>query len=205
MRMLRLLAIVPVIWLVAVCFSAPATAARAEDAPPTKSASPSKPPADTGTPARAQPAPAKLTPAPVQEKPAREPASRAKPAGKAKASTLPPTRQEHVIYLPYTKLRDVFEDEDSSIVLPYSQFLRMWDRVAKPDRRAAAPPVEAVIARADYKGTVQGDLARLEATLDVDVLVSEWARLGGVWRCGYWRGARRGRLGAAARRGGRPV
>ena len=82
-----------------------------------------------------------------------------------------------MIYLPYEKLRDVFEDEDSSIVLPYSQFLEMWNRLVQVDAPPSQPPVNGVIARADYVGSVRGDLANLEATLDVEVLSGEWARI----------------------------
>ena len=86
-------------------------------------------------------------------------------------------RQEHVIYLPFEKLRDVFEDEDSSIVLPYSQFLEMWTRLIEPDEPLKQPPVNGVITRADYVGSVKGELAHLTATLHIDVLGEDWARL----------------------------
>lgn len=89
----------------------------------------------------------------------------------------PPLRQEHIIYLPFKNLRDVFEDEDSSIVLPYAQFLEMWNRLVQPDQPPIAPPVNGVITRADYVGAVRGELVHLEATLDVEVLSAEWARL----------------------------
>ena len=46
-------------------------------------------------------------------------------------SSLP---QEHIIYLPFENLRDVFEKQDSSIVLPYAQFLEMWNRLIQPDQ-----------------------------------------------------------------------
>ncbi|NLS94912.1 MAG: hypothetical protein GXX96_22380 [Planctomycetaceae bacterium] len=88
-----------------------------------------------------------------------------------------PLPQEHVIYVPFRNLRDVFEDEDSSIVLPYSQFLEMWNRLTKPDQPIEAPPINGVITRADYVGTVQGELARFEGTFDIEVLSSDWARL----------------------------
>ena len=88
-----------------------------------------------------------------------------------------PVRQEHVIYLPFEDLRDVFEDEESSIVLPYGQFLEMWNRLIEPEKQVEKPPVNGVITRADYVGAVKGELVHLEATLDVDVLSSEWARL----------------------------
>lgn len=89
----------------------------------------------------------------------------------------PPLRQEHVIYLPFENLRDVFEDEDSSVVLPYAQFLEMWNRLVQPDEPPIQPPLNGVITRADYVGSVRGDLVHLEATLDVEVLSADWARL----------------------------
>lgn len=95
------------------------------------------------------------------------------PASDAK----PPLRQEHVIYVPFKNLREVFEREDSSIVLPYAQFLEMWNRLVQPEKPPAKPPINGVISRADYVGSVQGELAHLEATLDVEVLGAEWAQL----------------------------
>lgn len=101
----------------------------------------------------------------------------AKPPAGSAPDAQPPLRQEHVIYLPYEKLRDVFEKEDSSIVLPYGQFLEMWNRLVRPERPPIQPPASGVITRADYKGAVSGQLARLEATLDLESLSDEWARL----------------------------
>lgn len=86
-------------------------------------------------------------------------------------------RQEHVIYLPFENLREALENEDSSIVLPYAQFLEMWNKLTKPDQPIEVPPVSAVITRTDYLGTVKGDLVHLEGTLDIEVLSSGWARL----------------------------
>jgi hypothetical protein len=91
----------------------------------------------------------------------------------------PPLRQEHVVYVPFKNLRDVFEREDSSIVLPYAQFLEMWNRLIQPDQAAGPvkPPVNGVIARADYVGLVKGELVQFDAILDVEVLGDQWAQL----------------------------
>jgi len=124
-----------------------------------------------------------------QDKPAAQPPSSpqaatpaAQPADAEHPGTKEPDaklslRQEHIIYLPFKNLRDVFEDEDSSIVLPYAQFLEMWDRLIQTERPPISPPVNGVITRADYVGAVKGELVHLEATLDVEVLGAEWARL----------------------------
>ena len=100
-----------------------------------------------------------------------------KPAAAKQPDARPPLRQEHIIYLPFKNLGDVFEHEDSSIVLPYAQFLEMWNRLVQPDPQPVKPPVNGLIARADYTGSVKGELVYLDATLDVEVLSAEWAQL----------------------------
>ncbi len=183
--MLRVLFFVLVSWLVLVSWPVRGTTVWAKDPPTAKPAAKTEPQSEAETqPVGKPPAASKKlkAPKPASGKPASvafgiESPPVVQESGTTKAGGLPPVRQEHVIYVPYKKLLDVFEDEDSSIVLPYGQFLQMWSRLAKPDQRGTTPPVQAVITRADYVGAVQGDLARLKATLDVDVLVSEWARL----------------------------
>lgn len=90
------------------------------------------------------------------------------------SSSLPP---EHVVYVPFQNLRDVFENEDASIVLPYAQFLELWDRVMQPPQSPVGPPVSGVVTRVDYVGSVRGERAYLEATLYVEVLSTQWARI----------------------------
>ena len=121
--------------------------------------------------------PATQPPLPAEAAPdAAQPPDTASP-GTGASNAEPPLPQEHVIYLPFKNLRDVFEDEDSSIVLPYAQFLEMWNRLIQPDQPPVQPPVNGVITRADYVGAVKGELVHLEATLDVEVLSAEWAQL----------------------------
>ena len=139
--------------------------AAGQDSPPAAEAAPDSPPvqaAADGTPAA--PRPASL------------PADARPPAVEAGAAQ-PSVPQEHIIYLPFKNLRDVFEDEDSSIVLPYKQFLEMWNRLVQSDAATGKPPVNGVLTRAEYTGVVRGELVHLEATLDVEVLSADWAQL----------------------------
>ena len=101
----------------------------------------------------------------------------AQPAGKQPPGLESGLQHERVIYVPFKKLSDVFEREDSSIVLSYGQFLEMWNRLVQPALQPVKPPVSGVITRADYAGSVKGDLAYLDATLDVEVLGAEWTQL----------------------------
>ncbi|MDY0171181.1 MAG: hypothetical protein RBS80_31870, partial [Thermoguttaceae bacterium] len=109
------------------------------------------------------------------ETPAAKPAAEVE--GAVEGPSERPIHQEHVIYLPFENLRGALADEDSSIVLPYAQFLKMWNRLIQPEPPPAGPPVDGVITRADYVATVRGDLVHLEATLAVEVLGADWARL----------------------------
>ncbi len=111
-----------------------------------------------------------------QQPPVKQAADEKKP-NKKKNDARGSLPQEHVIYIPFKNLPDVFEREDSSIVLPYAQFLEMWTRLSAPHQKPVRPPVDGVITRADYIGSVKGELVDLEATLDVEVLDAEWARL----------------------------
>lgn len=130
-----------------------------------------------GTSSAAETPPASAPNSPVEAAPdTAVPPADAAPNAEA-ADSKPPVRQEHIIYLPYENLRDVFEQESSAIVLPYAQFLEMWNRLVQGDRPPSQPPVNGVITRAAYVGSVQGELAHLEAALDVEVLSGEWARL----------------------------
>ncbi|NUQ63299.1 MAG: hypothetical protein HUU20_12540 [Pirellulales bacterium] len=123
-----------------------------------------------------EPSPAQPPPSAKVAPDAKEPAGESN-TGTGQSDASPPVRQEHLIYLPFNKLRDVFEDEDSSIVLPYAQFLEMWNRLVQPDPPPIQPPVNGVITRADYVGSVRGELVYFDATLDVEVLSGQWAQL----------------------------
>jgi len=88
-----------------------------------------------------------------------------------------PLPQEHIIYLPFDKLHDVFEKQDSSIVLPYAQFLDMWNRLTQAKPGAQPLPVHGVISRAEYVGTVQGERVLLDVSLEIEALTADWARI----------------------------
>ncbi len=100
------------------------------------------------------------------------------PKSEAKKSNGAPPREEHVIYVPYTKLPEVFEKEGASVLLPYAQFLQLWSGVQGPIiPLPIKPPIAGLVSRADYAGKVEGELVRLRATLSIEVLGDEWVRL----------------------------
>ena len=100
------------------------------------------------------------TPAPVTEK----------------GPETPVVIREQTVYVPYTKLKDVFEKEGRGIFLPYEEFLKLW-RAANPTPdpvEPAGPPAEAVVQSSPYKGKVIGDLALFEVSYHIEALKEGW-------------------------------
>ncbi len=89
----------------------------------------------------------------------------------------PSEKFEQWIYVPYRDLKSVFDKHPSAVFLPYSEYLRLWERAAVADRVAKGPPVEGVITQADYVATVDESLARIRATLSVQVLGKSWSEI----------------------------
>ncbi len=84
--------------------------------------------------------------------------------------------REQTIYIPYEKLRKVFEKEGRGVFLPYEKFRELWQaaqtkKVATPE---AKPPVAAVITEADHEATVSKDVVQVRAVLKIEVLQEGW-------------------------------
>ncbi|MCK6481545.1 MAG: hypothetical protein L6R43_15820, partial [Planctomycetes bacterium] len=97
-------------------------------------------------------------PAARAEGPAKPPAPPA--PGPADGDLPPPSR----VYIPFEDLKRVFEKEGQGVFVPYAEFQELWRRAM--DRDGAAKPPSGV-ATALYEGRVEGDIALLEATLEV--------------------------------------
>lgn len=87
-----------------------------------------------------------------------------------------PSDWERLIYLPYKNLGGILEQEKSTVFMPYSQFLKLW-RSAKPETESSEDEVQAVISQANYLGTIENNLARIEATFKIQVLGKPWVRI----------------------------
>lgn len=124
------------------------------DTPVTPALQPVKKPTDT---------PAKSAIKPIEEAPV-------KPAAKT-------SKSEHVIYIPYSKLAEVFEKDARNVLMPFAEYQALWEAVRKMGVGTAKPPIPAVISSMDYVGVVEGELARFQAKLVVDVLTDDWLKL----------------------------
>lgn len=90
-----------------------------------------------------------------------------------------PTDREQTIYIPFSKLREVFEKEGRGVFLPYEQFQALW-KEARDHRQAPppqAPPIDAIITSALNEATVQKDVVQVEATLAIELIKQGWIQI----------------------------
>ncbi|MDB5388037.1 MAG: hypothetical protein JWM11_3683 [Planctomycetaceae bacterium] len=96
------------------------------------------------------------------------------PEVKAADSVLKP---ENLVYLPYKEFSAVLDKKNSTVFLPYAQFLELWQRARPISKDASAPLVQSVITQANYMGKIENNLARIEATFKIKVLDKAWGRV----------------------------
>ena len=80
------------------------------------------------------------------------------------------------IYVPYKNLKGVFDKLGASVVMPYDEWLKLWQRdggMEMPEPQK----VDAVITAAAYTATIEKDLARIQARLTVNVLGKPWVEI----------------------------
>jgi hypothetical protein len=96
----------------------------------------------------------------------------------AKPPTEAETRpaREQTIYIPYTKLRQIFEKEGRGVFVPYDEFQRLWKAAQAAAKKIEEhkPPVASLIAEIDSHATVSRDVMTVEAKLQVDLLAEGW-------------------------------
>ena len=90
--------------------------------------------------------------------------------------------REQTIYIPYTKLRPIFEKEGRGVFVPYDEFQRLWKaaRDAAKKLEEYKPPIAALIAEIDSQATVSRDVMNVKARLQIEVLAEGWHDV----RCG---------------------
>ncbi len=90
-----------------------------------------------------------------------------------------PNEREQTIYIPYSKLREVFEKEGRGVFLPYEQFQELWKEAREhrqvPPRQSS--PVDAIITSALNEATIQKDVVQVEATLSVELIKQGWIQI----------------------------
>ena len=105
---------------------------------------------------------------------AQEPVADA-PVTAPEPATKPAPLWDRLIYLPYKKLKTVFEKGDATVLIPYLEYLQLKKGAAA--MKAGGPPVSAVVTESRYVARVEKDLVRIQATLTVQVLDRPWAEV----------------------------
>jgi hypothetical protein len=107
------------------------------------------------------------------EKPVPPKAAPAAPEAKPEVDR---TLREQDIYIPYEKLRQVFEKHGRGVFLPYEEFEGLWQAARDKTRPAAEPrpPVGALITEIENEATVAGDVVEVKAALKIDLLTEGW-------------------------------
>ncbi|HUE72001.1 MAG TPA: hypothetical protein VMP01_14030, partial [Pirellulaceae bacterium] len=84
--------------------------------------------------------------------------------------------REQTIYIPYAKLRAMFEKEGRGVFIPYEKFQELWNaaRSAAAKIEELKPPVGALVTEIDSTATVQKDVVSVSAKVTIDVLTEGW-------------------------------
>jgi len=98
-------------------------------------------------------------------------------AADPKVAAEAPLKAENLVYLPYKEFSAVLDKKNSTVFLPYQQFIDLWRRARPEGADAAGPLVQSVITQANYTGKIENNLARIEATYQVKVLDKAWGRV----------------------------
>lgn len=88
------------------------------------------------------------------------------------------------VYVPYEKLKGVFEKEQQGVFLPYKEFQKLWRAAQGRPAGVAEAPFEYLISTARFQGKVKEELATFRLRLTIDILAEGWVQvpvgLGGV-------------------------
>jgi hypothetical protein len=99
-----------------------------------------------------------------------------KPTDKDEAAKTDRSLREQQIYIPYEKLRGVFEKHGRGVFLPYEKFDELWKAAQDKTRPAAEPnpPVGFVITDITNEAAVGKDVVQVTAHLKIDLLTEGW-------------------------------
>lgn len=94
------------------------------------------------------------------------------------SAPVPVHERERRVYVPFDELEKVFKDGGKGVFLPYREFLDLWNELTiKREEDDKPPPAEAVIAKAEYTGRVEGDSVILDAKITAESFKKGWVLL----------------------------
>ena len=91
----------------------------------------------------------------------------------------PAAKNEQTIYVPYDKLKDVFEREGRGVFLPYEQFQKLWQEARSANNKPSPElsPVDVILVSAENTATVEKEVMVVNAILQVELLRSGWQKI----------------------------
>jgi hypothetical protein len=91
---------------------------------------------------------------------------------------VPIAERERTVYVPFDELEKVFKDGGKGVFLPYREFLDLWNELTlKREKDENPPPADAVLAKAEYTGHVEGESLILDAKITVESFKKGWVLL----------------------------
>ncbi|MDR0703587.1 MAG: hypothetical protein LBF88_01215 [Planctomycetaceae bacterium] len=86
------------------------------------------------------------------------------------------TVNEKTVYIPYEKLRNIFEQHGRGVFMPYDEFKALWDaaRARQPVKPSAAIPINAMITETSNTATITEEVVRVESTISIELLKDGW-------------------------------
>ncbi len=87
--------------------------------------------------------------------------------------------REETIYIPYDRLKKVFEKEGRGVFLPYEKFQELW-KAARGKTQAIKPPerpVDALISEIESEATIGDQVVDVTATLQIELLGEGWVEV----------------------------
>ncbi len=86
---------------------------------------------------------------------------------------------EQTIYIPYDKLREVFERDGRGVFLPYEKFQQLWNEARKnqPKIVDTSAPLGALITDIESTATLGKEVVNVEARIKIELLKEGWHRV----------------------------
>ena len=86
---------------------------------------------------------------------------------------------EQTIYVPYEKLREVFERDGRGVFLPYDKFQQLWNeaRQNQPKKIEINAPLGALITGIESTATLGKEIVNVDATIKIELLREGWHRV----------------------------
>jgi hypothetical protein len=84
--------------------------------------------------------------------------------------------REQTVYIPYTKLRALFEKEGRGVFLPYEEFQSLWEAARGNNGNVAEvrPPLGSLITAIDSQAEIQAEVMTVTSQVSVDLLEKGW-------------------------------